>query len=61
MFPVPRYLFFFLLPLLLFLQMVHLCDEISCGELFKALSSTLDQFPLVGIFDWGKRGLICER
>lgn len=27
-------------------------DDISGGELFKALSSTLDQFPPVGIFDW---------
>lgn len=36
--------------------MVHLCDEISVGELFKALISTLDQFPLVDIFDWENWG-----
>lgn len=35
-----------------FLWMVGLCDGISGGELFKALSSTLGQFPPFGIFDW---------
>lgn len=44
-----------------FLCMVHLSDEILDGKLLKLLSSTLGQFPPVGIFDLEKRGLIYER
>lgn len=40
---------------------VHLRDDIPASELFKALSSTLGQFPPVGILDWENGGPICER
>lgn len=48
-----RSVFFFFL---WFLWMIRLCDDIWCGELFTALSSTLGQFPPVGIFDWENGG-----